>query len=460
MGEAGVVEEALEGGGADGALADVLVAVEAGGEGGLGVVAVPDADGGEADGCADELHGLDVAVVGDDVVAGDVDVAGVEADGDGGAGLEGFDEFGDLFKLAAERELGSGGIFDEDAEGGGGFCGGFGKCDGVDGALDGFGGEAEAFLAGEALPTAGVKDEVFCAEGEGALDLAAEGDDGVGADGFGLAAEVDEVAGVDGDGGDVELGAEVAHLGGVGGGDGGGTPLAGAGGEDLEGVGASLDGAVDGGPDASGGADVDADAAGVRLGCHGFELSAAGLCAPGGLAMYHRGTEPMPLPRTVNGPHARISIERKRPTMPERQNYKNHTRFDPIWHFFIGPLLLLNILFAIAYTIRHWPFHSHLFLWGILMSVVLLMAVGKARQHSTKVQDRVIRLEERLRLKALLGADEYARAEALTVDQLIGLRFASDAELPGLVKKTLDQNWTRKQIKEAIENWRPDYLRV
>jgi hypothetical protein len=146
--------------------------------------------------------------------------------------------------------------------------------------------------------------------------------------------------------------------------------------------------------------------------------------------------------------------------MPERQNYKNHTRFDPIWHFFIGPLLLLNILFAIAYTIRHWPFHSHLFLWGILMSVVLLMAVGKARQHSTKVQDRVIRLEERLRLKALLGADEYARAEALTVDQLIGLRFASDAELPGLVKKTLDQNWTRKQIKEAIENWRPDYLRV
>jgi hypothetical protein len=92
--------------------------------------------------------------------------------------------------------------------------------------------------------------------------------------------------------------------------------------------------------------------------------------------------------------------------------------------------------------------------------VVVLMAVGKARAHSMMVQDRVIRLEERLRMKALLGADEYARAEALTADQLIGLRFASDAELPGLVKKTLDQNLTRKQIKELIVNWRPDYLRV
>jgi hypothetical protein len=146
--------------------------------------------------------------------------------------------------------------------------------------------------------------------------------------------------------------------------------------------------------------------------------------------------------------------------MPAPQNYKNHARFDPIWHFFIAPLLLLNILFAIAYTIRHWPFHSHLFLWGILMSVVVFMAVGKARAHSMTAQDRIIRLEERLRMKALLGADEYARAEALTVSQLIGLRFASDAELPGLVKKTLDQNLTQKQIKEAIVNWRPDYLRV
>ncbi|MGD0796526.1 MAG: DUF6526 family protein [Acidobacteriaceae bacterium] len=146
--------------------------------------------------------------------------------------------------------------------------------------------------------------------------------------------------------------------------------------------------------------------------------------------------------------------------MAEPQNLKNHTRFDPPWHFFIAPVLLLNILFSIGYTIHHWPEHRVLCLWWVLLSVVALMAVGRARQHSVIVQDRLIRLEERLRMKALLGADEYARAEALTVDQLIGLRFASDAELPKLVKKTLDENLTRKQIKEAIENWRPDYLRV
>jgi hypothetical protein len=146
--------------------------------------------------------------------------------------------------------------------------------------------------------------------------------------------------------------------------------------------------------------------------------------------------------------------------MPEPQNLKNHARFDPIWHFFIGPLLLLNIVLAVVYLIRHWPFHVHLSVWVILMSVVVFMAVGKARGHSMVVQDRVIRLEEQLRMKALLGADEYARAQALTVSQLIGLRFASDAELPGLVKKTLEQNLTQKQIKESIVNWRPDYLRV
>jgi hypothetical protein len=177
--------------------------------------------------------------------------------------------------------------------------------------------------------------------------------------------------------------------------------------------------------------------------------------------MYHRGAEPIPAAASRESARAReILNHRKRATMPEPQNLKNHTRFDPPWHFFIAPVLLLNILFSIGYAIHHWPEHRVLCLWWILLSVVVLMAVGKARAHSMMVQDRVIRLEERLRMKALLGADEYARAEALTADQLIGLRFASDAELPGLVKKTLDQNLTRKQIKELIVSWRPDYLRV
>jgi hypothetical protein len=146
--------------------------------------------------------------------------------------------------------------------------------------------------------------------------------------------------------------------------------------------------------------------------------------------------------------------------MPEPQSYKNHTRFDPVWHFFIAPILLINIAFAIWGLCRHWPDHPHLLVWLIVISIVALMAVGKARSHSLTVQDRVIRLEEKLRFQALLPPDLLARSQALTVRQIIGLRFASDDELPGLVKRALDENLTEKQIKQSINNWRPDYLRV
>jgi len=146
--------------------------------------------------------------------------------------------------------------------------------------------------------------------------------------------------------------------------------------------------------------------------------------------------------------------------MPEPQTYKNHTRFDPVWHYFILPVLLLNILFSIAATIHHWPNHRILFCWWILLSVVLFMAVGTARGHSLKAQDRIIRLEERLRMSALLSPEEFKSSSALTEPQLIALRFASDDELPALVKRTLDEGLTQKQIKASINKWRPDYFRV
>ena len=146
--------------------------------------------------------------------------------------------------------------------------------------------------------------------------------------------------------------------------------------------------------------------------------------------------------------------------MPAPQNFKNHTRFDPVWHFFLLPLLLINIAFAITATVRHWPDHPHMFPWLVVMSIVLFMAVGKARGHSLKVQDRIIRLEEKLRFAALLPPDLLARSQSLTEAQYIGLRFASDAEVQALVKRTLDENLTQKQIKESINTWRPDYFRV
>jgi hypothetical protein len=146
--------------------------------------------------------------------------------------------------------------------------------------------------------------------------------------------------------------------------------------------------------------------------------------------------------------------------MPEPQNFKNHVRFDPPWHFFVAPLLLLNIAFAITATVRHWPDHPHLFPWWIVMSIVVFVAVGLARGHVLKVQDRVIRLEERLRYDRLLSPELRTTAEALAVPQIVALRFASDAELPGLVQRTLSENLEPKQIKQAIVNWRPDHLRA
>ena len=146
--------------------------------------------------------------------------------------------------------------------------------------------------------------------------------------------------------------------------------------------------------------------------------------------------------------------------MPVPQNLKNHARFNPPFHFFVLPMLLLNFIFSIYVTIRHWPEHWALHLWWIAMSVVFFIMAGLSRGAALRVQDRVIRLEERLRLHALLPAEERSHINELSIKQLIALRFASDEELPALVRKTLTQNLEPKAIKQSIVNWRGDYDRV
>jgi hypothetical protein len=146
--------------------------------------------------------------------------------------------------------------------------------------------------------------------------------------------------------------------------------------------------------------------------------------------------------------------------MPTPQNLKDHTRFDPPFHFFILPMLLLNLIFAIYVTIHHWPEHWALHLWWIAMSVVFFVLAVRSRDRALVAQDRVIRLEERLRLQALLPAEDRAHINELSIKQLIALRFASDEELPALVRKTLTQNLEPKAIKQSIVNWRGDYHRV
>lgn len=102
-------------------------------------------------------------------------------------------------------------------------------------------------------------------------------------------------------------------------------------------------------------------------------------------------------------------------------------------------------------------FHSFLL---IVLAVALLTLALKTRLYALKVQDRVIRLEERLRLTQLLAEPLRSRIPELTEDQLVGLRFASDAEIPKLVERALNEKLNRGQIKKAIQNWRPDYWRV
>ncbi len=139
------------------------------------------------------------------------------------------------------------------------------------------------------------------------------------------------------------------------------------------------------------------------------------------------------------------------------QTKSNHARLDPLFHFCLLPGLLLLLIWAIAHLIRHPGFEAA----GLLGIVVAMFTIAfLARSYPLKVQDRVIRLEERLRLAVLLPDALRVRIPELTESQLIALRFASDAELPGLAERTLKENLTKKQIKDAIVEWRPDYFRV
>ncbi len=146
--------------------------------------------------------------------------------------------------------------------------------------------------------------------------------------------------------------------------------------------------------------------------------------------------------------------------MPTPQNLGNHARFDPLFHFVLAPILILNLIFSIYATIHHWPAHHALLLWWIVMSFVFLLMAERSRSRALKVQDRIIRLEERLRLASILPPSDLAHIDELDIKQLIALRFASDGELADLVRKTLTQGLEPKAIKQNIVNWRADNYRV
>jgi hypothetical protein len=145
---------------------------------------------------------------------------------------------------------------------------------------------------------------------------------------------------------------------------------------------------------------------------------------------------------------------------PQPQSFRNHARLDPPFHIVAATALLFNLVIASVLLVKNWHTQTLLSLWITVLSLTMVILYFKIRLYPLKVQDRVIRLEERLRMAALLPDTLKRRIPELTEDQLLGLRFASDAELPTLVEMTLDKNLNRKQIKERIQSWRPDYWRV
>jgi Family of unknown function (DUF6526) len=155
---------------------------------------------------------------------------------------------------------------------------------------------------------------------------------------------------------------------------------------------------------------------------------------------------------------ATIPWQQKGASMAE-QNLSNHTRVFPPFHFFVLPVLLVNFGWSI-YRLKTYNFTIDAFV-SVFVGAALIMGFLSARIFALTVQDRVIRLEERLRYQRLLPADLQARIGEFTVNQLVSLRFASDAELPALARKVLDDKLNeRKAIKQLVKNWKPDYLRA
>jgi hypothetical protein len=140
------------------------------------------------------------------------------------------------------------------------------------------------------------------------------------------------------------------------------------------------------------------------------------------------------------------------------QTFENHARVLPAFHYVAFPLFAVNFFFTLyeAVTAFSW---SNLVAFALSVALILLFFV--ARVMALTVQDRVIRLEEQLRMRALLPADLQPRIGEFTVKQLVALRFAGDEELPGLARKVLDEKiQDQKSIKKLVQHWRADYQRA
>jgi hypothetical protein len=154
------------------------------------------------------------------------------------------------------------------------------------------------------------------------------------------------------------------------------------------------------------------------------------------------------------------TFDHKETTMAEKlpQTLANHVRLHPPFHFFVLPVTATALILAIINVVRHYDL---LLAWAlVLLAAAAAVAAPLSRLNALQAQDRVIRLEERLRLASILNESLKSRVGELTEAQLIALRFCPDTELPGLVGKSLQSNLSGSDIKKLIVNWLADTFRV
>jgi hypothetical protein len=140
------------------------------------------------------------------------------------------------------------------------------------------------------------------------------------------------------------------------------------------------------------------------------------------------------------------------------QNYANHRRFFPLFHFFAYPIVALNVFVLFTQLVRRPALGD---VWPLVFAIGVAAGFLACRASILTVQDRLIGLEMRLRLAAVLPPELSVRIPELRLRTLVGLRFAGDAELPALVRRCLDGELrTADQVKREIREWRADFVRA
>ena len=144
--------------------------------------------------------------------------------------------------------------------------------------------------------------------------------------------------------------------------------------------------------------------------------------------------------------------------MSEAQSFRNHAKIVPAFHYVVLPIFAINLVWSIYRMVHAFSAEA---IFSFLMAIAFLLLAFQARIFALTVQDRVIRLEMRLRLHQELPADLPPRIPEFSAGQLVALRFAGEAELPGLARKVLEEKIAdRAEIKKMVRDWQPDTLRA